>query len=167
MALSFRLIWALFTGFFKAKVPPHGPVTRSFRVWPFLDAETGVTLNAAKYFQLAEIVQTECNFRSGFIGAGMKHGIWAIALGNQIHYKKALKRFQNDKFFVWQNTFKNQAGEIAAISYSKVAARSRQGLVSAEECFRMMKVEPYKRPLDPNLERAFQNFEALPLSSIG
>lgn len=170
MALSIRFIWALFSGYFKPKVPPHGPVTRSFVVLPFVDCETGVTLNAAKYFALADIVQNECNLRSGFIFSGIKNGLWAIAVGNSILYRKPFKRFSrvfvsveligwDDKFYVWQSTFRNSRGDTHAVCFTKVSVRSKNGLISVEECFRMMGVEPYLRPLRNDIRQLFESSE--------
>jgi hypothetical protein len=170
MALSFRMIWALFISLFRAKIPSHGPLTRVFTVLPFLDCETGVTLNAARYFVLADIVQNECNLRSGFIGSGIRNGMWAVALGNTIYHRRAIKRFSrvrvtveligwDNKFFVWQNTFQNYRLETCAVSFTKVAVRSKQGVVSVEECFRMMGVEAYVRPLRRDVDELFLRLE--------
>jgi acyl-CoA thioesterase FadM len=144
-------------------------------VLPFIDFETGVTLNAARYFAFADIVQNECNLRSGFIGAGLKNGLWAIAVANSIIYRKPFKRFSkifvtaeligwDDRFYVWQSTFRNGNDEIWAVSFTKVSVRSKQGLIGVNECFQMMQVEPYVRHLRKDVDALFGQLETIALT---
>jgi len=170
MVLGPRFIWAQLCAVLGRKVPIHGPVTRRFIVWPFVDAETGVSLNASRYLYFADLVQLECNTRSGFTWGGFKHGLWAITLSNSIFYRKPIRAFSrvavtveligwDDRFWVWQNTFKNSAGEICAVSFAKVAGLSKKGLAPTARGFEVMGKEPIARELRTDLNELFRNLE--------
>jgi acyl-CoA thioesterase FadM len=171
MALSFRFLLAQITALFTKRSQVGDRLQRSFRLLPFLDCEFGRSLNAAQYHRLAEVVQQAHNTQSGFTWQGMRAGLWAMTMSNTIYYRRSLKCWSkisvsvelvgwNEKFWVWENRFFNSTGALSAVSYTKVAVMSRQGIVSPQECFKRLGRETLEKPFPPELHSLFTTLES-------
>jgi acyl-CoA thioesterase FadM len=170
MVLGPRFVWAQLCAILGRKVPIQGPVTRRFLVLPFIDCETGVSLNASRYLYFSDLVSLECNTRSGFTWAGLKRGMWAITLSNTIFYRRPIRAFSriavtseligwDERFWVWQNTYRNSRGQLCAVGFAKVAGMSKKGLEPTSRGFQVVQQPAFARVLKTDIAALFSRLE--------
>ena len=176
MVLSFRYIWIILSSLVKPRLVVSQRHHRYFRVLPFYDCEAGVSLNAARYAVLAELVQMDVLFRSGFVRNAVRAGYAPITLGTSIHYKKRVKVFTrlkvdtqlhawDDKTLFWLTIFSScSEGKIHAVSATRVTARFAGKVAGTERAFALQGVNPEhipSRPVSPTLSRNFESLKEL------
>lgn len=141
MRLRFRLLWIIFTSFFKKPIVNLDKAVIELRVLP---NDTDITkITSDRYTALMELGRIDYAFNSGLGSAMIKNKWMPLATFNTIRFRYPLKIFQkyqlktkaiwwDDTTLYWEHTFERK-GRIVATGHVCATLMDKNGVVPSKD----------------------------------
>ena len=148
MVLLFRFLWTIFKARFRSRIGPLEPSTVRFTVLPH-DCDLNFHLNAGRFLSFMDISRIELLARMRIFSRVLRRGWRPVVGGAVIRYRRSVEPFErftvqsrvvgwDEKWFYVEHILNRADASMAAIAYTRVTLRRKEGTVPPRELIEMM-----------------------------
>ena len=161
MVLLFRFLWTIFKARFRSRIGPLDSSIVRFTVLPH-DCDLNLHLNAGRFLSFMDIARIELLARMRIFSRVIRRGWRPVVGGAVIRYRRSVEPFErfsvqsrmvgwDEKWFYAEHILNRADGSMAAIAYTRVTLRRKEGTVPPRELIELMELssDTLSPPLPP------------------
>ena len=169
MVLLFRFLWTIFKARFRKRIEPLDASVVRFRVLPH-DCDLNFHLNAGRFLSFMDISRIELLARMRIFSKVIRRGWRPVVGGAVIRYRRSVEPFErfsvqsrtvgwDEKWFYVEHLLSRADHSMAAIAYTRVTLRKKDGTVPPRELIELMGFSELKAPPLPSFVEDWRRAE--------